>query len=119
LTDAYKQLCIDFTRNFSLLFRVYNEGIAYRWVTAMPDSITVNAEEANVALKEPYSALLSVTPKLTSWELPYTAYDNIAEVADSDNIITPAMFIHRARALKLVVARSSGRRYKHCEARSR
>ena len=36
--------------------------------------------EANVVLKTPYSALLSVTPKLTTWELPYTSFPDLSAV---------------------------------------
>src|SRR5260221_2421867 len=109
LRDEYKELRVDFYSNFSLVFRVYDEGVAYRWVTSLPGEVTVNAEEVNVVLKDPYSALLSVTPKLTSWELPYTAYNSISEVADSDNIIVPALFINKG--LKVVVAESDVRDY--------
>src|SRR5260221_4414123 len=109
LRDEYKELRVDFYSNFSLVFRVYDEGVAYRWVTSLPGEVTVNAEEVNVVLKVPYSDLLSVTPKLTSWELPYTAYNSISEVADSDNIIVPALFINKG--LKVVVAESDVRDY--------
>ena len=109
LTDEYNEVRVDFEGQFSLLFRVYDEGVAYRWVTAFSSAVTVNAEEANVVLNKSYSALLSVTPKLTSWELPYTAYNRIADVADTDNIIVPALFMDKS--LKVVVAESDVRDY--------
>lgn len=109
LTEEYKEVRMDFDRNYSLVFRVYNEGVSYRWVTSFPSAVTVNAEEANVVLNDSYGALLSVTPKITSWELPYTAYNSISEVADTDNIIVPALFSNKG--LKVVVAESDVRDY--------
>jgi alpha-galactosidase len=111
LTNEYNEIRIDFSPSYSLLFRVYNEGLAYRWITALSSEITVNAEEAGVVLPNSYGALLSVTPKLTSWELPYTSFSSLSQVADSDNIIVPALFIHKTQPLKVVVAESDVRDY--------
>ena len=104
LNDDYNQLRVDFTQSFSLVLKVYDEGIAWRWVTSFAKEITVNTEEANVALGQKYGALLSVTPKLTTWELPYTSYASVNQVPDSDNIIVPALFTDKQ--LKIVVAES-------------
>jgi alpha-glucosidase len=109
LTDDYRELRIDFSQPFSLLVRAYDEGIAWRWVTSFSSAITVNTEEVNVALKPDYGALLSVTPKLTSWELPYTSYSSISQVPDSTNVIVPALFT--GHGLRLVVAESDVRDY--------
>lgn len=109
LTDDYKEVRIDFEMHFSLILRVYDEGIAWRWVTDFPSAVTVNGEEVTVALKPSYGALLSETPKLTSWELPYTAYPSISQIPDSNNIIVPALFT--GKGVKLVVAESDLRDY--------
>src|SRR5579859_4187895 len=109
LTDEYRQLRIDFAQPFSLILRVYDEGIAWRWITSFPSDITVNAEEVNVKLTSTDSGLLSVTPKLTTWELPYTPYATITEVPDSMNVIVPALFTDQQ--LRLVVAESDLRDY--------
>src|SRR5882757_8455213 len=45
LTDEYRQLRVDFTQPFSLVLRVYDEGIAWRWITSFTSDITVNMEE--------------------------------------------------------------------------
>ena len=43
------QLTLDFG-DYSVQFQVYDEGLAYRFVTAMPDSINVVAEKAEFTL---------------------------------------------------------------------
>ena len=107
LSDIYRQARIVFKGHYSLVFRVYDEGVAWRWVTDMPQpEITINGEEANVMLNDDCSALLSVTPRLTSWELPYTSFDNITQVPDSVNTITPALFNKKDAGLRVIVAES-------------
>jgi len=109
LTDEYRELRVDFSQPFSLLVRAYDEGIAWRWVTSFSSTITINSEEVSVALKPDCGALLSVTPKLTSWELPYTSYPSVRQVPDSNNVIVPALFTDRG--LRVVVAESDVRDY--------
>jgi len=109
LTDEYRELRVDFSQPFSLLVRAYDEGIAWRWVTSFSSTITINSEEVGVALKPDCGALLSVTPKLTSWELPYTSYPSVRQVPDSNNVIVPALFTDRG--LRVVVAESDVRDY--------
>ena len=109
LTNVYRELRIDFAQPFSLVLRVYDEGIAWRWITSFTKEITVNAEQVNVSLNHTDGALLSVTPKLTTWELPYTQYTSISQVPDSMNVIVPALFTDQK--LKLVVAESDLRDY--------
>ena len=42
--DQYNELKISFKGNFQVIFRAYNSGIAYRFVTKMKDSIVVKHE---------------------------------------------------------------------------
>lgn len=42
--DEFSELQIDFKNNYSLVFRAYNDGVAYRWKTAFADSIIIQNE---------------------------------------------------------------------------
>jgi alpha-glucosidase len=46
IADVYNELIIQFKKNFSAIFRVYNDGVAYRIVSRFKDSITVKNETA-------------------------------------------------------------------------
>lgn len=46
IQDNYNQLRIDFKKNYSLIFRAYNEGVAYRFATDMKGKVKVNGENA-------------------------------------------------------------------------
>lgn len=50
--DHYNQLSISFKGDFGLEFRAYDDGVAYRFVTAKKGSITVKNEEANFNFKD-------------------------------------------------------------------
>jgi alpha-glucosidase len=45
ITENYNELSIRFKNKLSLTFRAYNQGIAYRWESALPDSIKVISEK--------------------------------------------------------------------------
>jgi alpha-glucosidase len=45
IRDRFNELTIDFKQDFSLDFRVYDDGIAYRFRTRLPGSITIVSEE--------------------------------------------------------------------------
>lgn len=47
IPDRYRELKIKLKNGFSVTFRVYDDGVAYRIGTAFPDSITVKSETAN------------------------------------------------------------------------
>jgi alpha-glucosidase len=43
--DVYNELYLEFQKNYSLVFRVYNDGIAYRWITNFQEDTEVVDEE--------------------------------------------------------------------------
>lgn len=47
IPNQYEELTLTFKNDFELIFRAYNEGAAYRFVTTFDDLIVVEAEEAN------------------------------------------------------------------------
>ena len=49
VADRFNELRLRFD-DYDLEIRAYDEGIAYRWVLALPDSVTVRAEQATFAV---------------------------------------------------------------------
>ena len=47
IDDHYTQLTLQLKNRFHVIFRAYNDGAAYRFVTALKDSITVEGEDAS------------------------------------------------------------------------
>ncbi|MEP7109163.1 MAG: glycoside hydrolase family 97 protein [Ferruginibacter sp.] len=50
--DLYNELLLTFKNNFSIVFRVYNNGVAYRFNTSFPGKIKVQDEEVVYAFTE-------------------------------------------------------------------
>jgi len=56
--DNYNQLTINFKGDYGLIFRAYNDGVAYRFVTKKQGEITIVNEEANFNFKDDDKAFL-------------------------------------------------------------
>lgn len=50
IVDHYNQMTIDFKTKISLQVRVYNDGFAYRFTSAIKDSITIDKEIAQYSI---------------------------------------------------------------------
>jgi alpha-glucosidase len=50
--DSYNDVRIDFSGDFSLVVRVFDDGIAYRFVTALPGEITITDEQSTYRFVE-------------------------------------------------------------------
>ncbi|MDR1782808.1 MAG: glycoside hydrolase family 97 protein [Dysgonamonadaceae bacterium] len=47
IADNYRELKLDFKEGFSLIFRAYNDGVAYRFISALTKPFEVASEEAS------------------------------------------------------------------------
>ncbi|MNS18354.1 Retaining alpha-galactosidase precursor [compost metagenome] len=53
--NNYNELIIDFKGGYSLALRAYNEGVAYRFIASLKDSITIKNEHFELNLDKDYS----------------------------------------------------------------
>jgi alpha-glucosidase len=58
VVDRYNQLELKFSGNYSVLFRAYNDGVAYRFVTGKRGEIIVQAEQADFNFAGDYKAFI-------------------------------------------------------------
>jgi len=56
--DNYNQLALAFKGDYSLIFRVYNDGAAYRFATQRKGELTIINEGANFNFKDDHKAFL-------------------------------------------------------------
>jgi len=56
--DNYNQLTLNFKGDYGLIFRAYNDGVAYRWFTQKKGEITIINEAANFNFKDDDKAFL-------------------------------------------------------------
>ncbi len=57
INNSYNQLNLVFKPNYAVSFRVFDNGIAYRFETSMKDEITVKNEEVNLNFAGDYGVL--------------------------------------------------------------
>lgn len=80
--DHYNELAIQFKENFSLVFRVYDEGMAYRFISTGTDSFVVKSEEATFNLGKNRNAYVPYVRKNGSFEEQYfNTFENTYEYA--------------------------------------
>ncbi len=58
VTDHYNQLQLECKGGYSIEVRAYNDGVAYRFVLAKKDSITIQAEQADFNFEKDYTCLV-------------------------------------------------------------
>lgn len=82
IQDCYNELRMHFKENFSLVFRVYDEGMAYRFISAGTASFTVKNEEAGFNLGKNRKAYIPYVRKSGSFEEQYfNTFENTYEYA--------------------------------------
>ncbi|MDI6848654.1 MAG: glycoside hydrolase family 97 protein [Candidatus Saccharicenans sp.] len=73
IIDRYNEANLKFRGNFGLIFRVYNDGVAYRFYTGYRVPIKVRAEEARFNFPENYQVYIPFTRSFhTSFESNYS-----------------------------------------------
>lgn len=60
IPDEYNQLTLNFKNNYGIIFRVYNDAVAYRFFTKKKDSIIIKNEEANFNFTNDDSAFIPI-----------------------------------------------------------
>jgi alpha-glucosidase len=58
IPDNYNQLVINFKNNYGVIFRAYNDGVAYRFTTNRKDSLTISSEQAEFNFDKDYKTLV-------------------------------------------------------------
>ena len=64
ISDHYNILVIEFKEKFSLIFRAYDDGVAYRFTTRFKDNLTVVSEEAAFRFAEDHHVYI---PRIKSF----------------------------------------------------
>ncbi len=78
--ENYNELTIAFKSDKGLTFRLYNEGMAYRFTTSAKDSLTIVNENLNIQLHESDSTRYQSSQSYnSSYETPYE-HDRFGEM---------------------------------------
>ncbi|PIE49709.1 MAG: alpha-glucosidase [Flavobacteriales bacterium] len=81
VANKFNELVLKFKGNYSLEFRVYNEGVAYRWITNQNGEIKVYDETVNIKFSKGTTSYLPVEESTYSHyerEYIYTNLDTVS-----------------------------------------
>ncbi|MFC2097232.1 glycoside hydrolase family 97 protein [Bacteroidota bacterium] len=105
IPDIYEQIDIKFKDGYSVIFRAYNDGVAYRFVTGLKDEITVNSEE--FAVHFPYDEKIYFPEEesfLTHSERLYK-HIKLSEITEKRMSCMPAIIDYK-NGTKLIITES-------------
>lgn len=111
IPNNYNELTIQFKSNFAVIFRAYNDGVAYRIATSFKDPITVVNETAAFNFIQGAHAWAPIIQKRpdqdvyhTSFEekYPYKALDSFS----SDNYMYSPVLINTIDDIKVAITES-------------
>lgn len=113
LTNHYNELSLKFKNGYSVLFRLYNEGMAYRFCGNLPaqDSLIVAHEDATFNLADNPAVILPQTDNFTAWEVSNVLYNGVSDIEESKYGLTPTLFTNSKKNLRIVVAESDLNNY--------
>lgn len=111
IRDQFNELTLKFRKPFSLIFRAYDDGIAYRFQTRFPDSIVVQNEIARINFPQNHPVYFTaVVPREgtdsfhTSFEEPYQ-YKTLDSIGQAELIFSP-LLVAPVAGPKLLVTES-------------
>lgn len=113
IKDHYNELVMSFKEDFNLVFRAYNEGVAYRFVSTGNNNFIVKNEEAFFNFDKDYDAYIPFvkgefkdieSQYFNSFENKYT-YTSLSKIKNHQLAFTP-LIVNLNGGKKLCIAES-------------
>lgn len=103
--DCYNELRLDFKGNYSVEFRVYDDGIAYRFITRLKGEIEVLSEDFNINCPFDYQLHLQEQGGFkTAYEEPYS-HKSVSQWS-KDNRMSTLPILVEAKDCKVLISES-------------
>jgi len=106
LQDKYNELTIVYNQKYSIIFRAYDEGIAYRFKTEFEqENVIVNSEDAEFVFSgDPQVYFPDATEtNMFNWERSYIIHNSISNIGIERFAVAPVLFNYRGTPYKVVV----------------
>jgi len=78
VADRYNLLVLNFRESFSVEFRVYDDGISYRFVTSLPGKVTVKEEKTEFNFGGDHYAWIQYVNRWGKGDKYYTTFEKIS-----------------------------------------
>jgi alpha-glucosidase len=86
IADVYNELTINFINNFAVIFRAYNDGVAYRILTSFKDSIIVQNETAQFNFSNDAHAWAPIVHKRDDADIYHTSFEELYPYKSLDSL---------------------------------
>jgi alpha-glucosidase len=97
-------LQLDFKKDFSVEFRAFDDGIAYRFITHKKSESIVKNEELEINFPHDYFSDLSLTGSFnTAYENPYS-HIKTSEYKESDRMTTLPVLLEAGKNYKILIS---------------
>ena len=99
IRDDYNILSIGFTQAYTIEFRVYDDGVAYRFLTSFKDSIVIKNEVAAFHFPGHPSAYFPRIHKRPDADIFHTSFEElyplreVDKIGDTEIAYTPVLFV--------------------------
>lgn len=103
--DNYNELTLQFQGNFSIIFRAFNDGVAYRFVTDFKDSILVKNEDVNYNFPGDYASFFPEEEGFQSHNERIYKYLNLKDIGTNTLGSTPAL-VDTKTGVKIAISES-------------
>jgi alpha-glucosidase len=97
IPDQFNELRLQFKKQFAVIFRVYNDGVAYRIETFFKDSITVAGETAGFSFLKNAHAWAPVIQKREGLDVFHTSFEErypykiLDSLSNGDYMFSPVL----------------------------
>ncbi len=86
IPDIYNELSIRFKQPFSVIFRVYNDGVAYRFVSHFKDSIIIKNEMASFNFPSNHFIYFPEVVKRDNADMYHTSFEEPYQLKPLDSV---------------------------------
>ena len=107
IPDHYKELRLDFRGNYAVIFRAYDEGLAYRFVTSFKDDIVVKQENDAFNFPADY-AVSAIHPGNNDFQSSYEdlyATNKLSQIPDSIAVLP--VLLDAGNGIKIVLSEAA------------
>jgi alpha-glucosidase len=103
--NCYNELTINFKSKLSITFRLFNEGLAYRFITSGKDSLTITKENLQIGFSETDSVRYQSNASFSSaYESPYE-FRKVSELK-ADNFCNLPVLIQKQTGKFVMITES-------------
>lgn len=101
--DEFNELVMNFKGDYSLVFRIYNDGVAYRWETRIDkNEILVTGEEANFCFPKDYMIYFPVEKSMFTHQERAYLHIPLSGVTDTNFCSIPAL-VEASDGMKIAI----------------